>query len=265
MSSNSIQGAIPMPMIQRRLPAKLPAVLLAAGKGTRLAPLTHTVPKCLVPIAGRPLLDYWLETCLESGMNPVIVNTHHLERAVTDYLARSPWRDQVVLSHEDHLLGTGGTLLAQRRVLEHGPFFVAHADNLSIFQMVDFFAAHMCRPEDCLLTMMLFSTPTPQSCGIVVVDEFGVVVGFHEKSSQVYGNLANGAVYIMEPEVFSLLEHCDHEQPDISLDLIPQCMGRIATFYNKKYHRDIGTPESYAAAQHEIRKCFGKSIHCGKR
>ena len=229
----------------------MPAVLLAAGAGTRLAPLTSTTPKCLVPIAGRPLLDYWLEMCVAGGMDPIIVNTHHLADVVAEHVRRSPWQKHVVLSHEDNLLGTGGTLLAHRSVLRDGPFFVAHADNCSIFSMRDFLGAHRQRPAHCWLTMMLFRTPTPQSCGIVVIGKDGVVHEFHEKVAHPPSNLANGAVFVMQPEVLALLDQCAAVQPDISVDLLPRCLGHIATWENTRYHRDIGTPESYAAAQTE--------------
>jgi mannose-1-phosphate guanylyltransferase len=230
----------------------MPVVLLAAGMGTRLKPLTDHMPKCLVPIHGRPLLAYWLELCAREHCAPILVNTHHLEDAVIDFVRRSPWKERVLLVHEDRLLGTGGTLLALRGRLESGAFMVAHADNLSFFPMSGFLAAHASRPRECLLTMMLFRTPAPHACGIVRTDARGVVTDFYEKQARPPGDMANGAVYIMQPEVFPLLEACGKEQPDISLDLIPQCLGRTATFFNADYHRDIGTLESYAMAQRDM-------------
>lgn len=230
----------------------IPALLLAAGKGTRLAPLTDGIPKCLAPINGRPLLDFWLERCVTAEMAPIIINTHYLAESVVAFVQRSPWRDKVILTYEQELLGTGGTLSAHAHLLQNGPFFVAHADNLSFFTTDEFLQAHMARPTYCLLTMMLFRTPTPHSCGIVTTDSQGVVTEFHEKPANPPGDLANGAVYIMQPDVFSLLKKCRTMRPDISIDLLPQCIGRMATYLNKDYHRDIGTMESYAAAQHDM-------------
>ena len=100
--------------------------------------------------------------------------------------------------------------------------------------------------------MMTFRTPTPQSCGIVELDAKGIVTAFHEKVCSPPGNLANGAVYIMDPEVLDAIDACGVEQPDISVHVIPQFIGRIFTFLNTVYHRDIGTPESYAQAQVEF-------------
>ncbi len=86
------------------------ALLLAAGLGMRLRPLTDTVPKCLVPIRGKPLLGYWLELFLGGGVERVLVNTHHLPETVRHFVAESPWRERIALVHEDRLLGTGGPL-----------------------------------------------------------------------------------------------------------------------------------------------------------
>ena len=84
------------------------ALLLAAGLGTRLRPITDHVPKCLVPIHGKPLLGYWLDMLLPNGVERVLVNTHYLPQAVQAFVAESAWRDSIEMVHEDELLGTGG-------------------------------------------------------------------------------------------------------------------------------------------------------------
>lgn len=223
-----------------------PAVLLAAGEGTRLRPITEKIPKCMVPIGGQPLIGLWLKKCRMAGFSPVIVNTHYLAGQAADCVASLD--PEASISHEDKLLGTGGTLLAHKDILRNGTFFVAHADNLSFFRMDEFIAAHKSRPEGCLMTMLLFRTPTPETCGIVEIDQAGVAQKFHEKVPGIKSNLANGAVYLMEPEVLSILESCANPNPDISLDLIPLCLGRVFTFDKVDYHLDIGTPESYKKA-----------------
>lgn len=235
----------------------IPVVLLAAGLGSRLAPITDTVPKCLVPVNGKPLLGYWFDLLGAAGLGPFIVNTHHHADAVRRYVAGSPWRERVVLAHEETLRGTGGTLLANRLRLERGAFMVVHADNLSRFSVEAFLTAHAGRPAECIATMMLFRTPTPQSCGIVDLDSRGVVVGFHEKVDDPPRNLANAAVYVMEPEALGMLESFVGETPDLSRDFVPRCLRRMFTWLNDDYHRDIGTPESYAAALTEYR-CNGE-------
>ena len=160
----------------------MPILLLAAGKGTRLAPLTETRPKCLVPIMGKPLLDYWLDQCLHEKMHPVIVNTHHLAEQVQVHVRERYRQQDVVLVHERELLGTGGTVLANRHHFERNAFMVVHADNLSVFDMKAFIRAHTQRPAGCIITMMVFRTPTPESCGIVELDTQGRVKAFYEKA-----------------------------------------------------------------------------------
>src|SRR5436305_13696014 len=157
------------------------ALLLAAGFGTRLRPLTDTVPKCLVPIHGKPLLEYWLDLLLAREIERVLVNTHYLPDAVQNFAARSAWRDRITLVQEDVILGTGGTVLRNRGFFGKAPFIVAHADNLSSFDVSAFLARHASRPCSVAITMMTFETDAPQTCGIVEEDSRGIVVAYHEK------------------------------------------------------------------------------------
>src|SRR5450631_4412409 len=111
------------------------ALLLAAGLGSRLLPLTATTPKCLVTIDGRPLLEYWLELLFDAGIERVLINTHWLAGQVHDYVNASRWAASIDLVHEAALLGTGGTVLANRSWFQEQPFLLAHADNLTDFDV----------------------------------------------------------------------------------------------------------------------------------
>jgi len=227
-------------------------VLLAAGLGRRLRPLTNTVPKCLVPIRGKPLLGYWLELLLGGGIERVLVNTHHLPETVRHFVAESPWHERVTLVHEEHLLGTGGTVLKNRVFFQGQAFLVAHADNLTRFDVQAFIRRHERRPAGTLITMMTFRTDAPQTCGIVEEDGRGVVTAFHEKVPNPLGDRANAAVYIFEPEVVDFLEGLGKEVIDLSTEVISAFLGRIYTFLNSDYHRDIGTSESLQQAEMEF-------------
>lgn len=229
------------------------ALLLAGGLGTRLRPLTDHVPKCLVPIHGKPLLAYWLDLLFGSEIEAALVNTHYLPDPVRAFVATSPWRDRITLVHEDVLLGTGGTVLRNRDFFGDGAFMVAHADNLTRFDPAAFIARHCARPAGCDITMMTFETDDPRSCGIVEEDERGVVQAFHEKVANPPGNHANAAVYIFEPTVIGFLAGLGKEVIDLSTEVIPHYLGRMATFHNTGYHRDIGSPESLARAEREFR------------
>jgi mannose-1-phosphate guanylyltransferase len=229
----------------------LKALLLAAGLGTRLRPLTDTIPKCLVAIHGRPLLGYWLSLLTEAGVSPLLVNLHYFPEQVRAYVAGSNYNNQVSLVFEDDLYGTAGTLLRNKEFFGDEPLMLVHADNLSRFDVAAFIDAHQKRPAGCEITMMTFQTPTPQSCGIVELDDRGVVRAFHEKEPNPPGNLANGAVYILEPSLFAFLQGLHKEVIDFSTEVLPSYIGRIFTFHNSDYHRDIGTIESYETAIQE--------------
>lgn len=228
------------------------ALLLAAGLGTRLRPLTNTVPKCLIPVLGRPLLDYWLELLLKGGIESVLVNTHHLENKVREFVGGSAWRGRVKLVHEDALLGTGGTVLRNRRFFGRSAFMVVHADNLSVFDLGAFIARHAARPRGIALTMMTFDTDAPESSGIVVQDPEGLICEMHEKVANRPGTRANAAVYILEPEVVDFIASLGKPIVDLSTEVLPHFMGRIYGFHNADYHRDIGSAESLRKAEAEF-------------
>lgn len=227
------------------------ALLLAAGLGTRLRPLTDRVPKCLVPIRGKPLLGYWLDLLLPAGIEKVLVNTHYLPDTVKRFVAESPWRDRIVLAHEEQLLGTGGTVLANRDFFADQAGLVAHADNLTRFDVGAFLRRHARRPAEALITMMTFQTDMPRASGIVEEDELGIVTAFHEKVADPPGDRANAAVYIFEPEVVEFMQRLGKPVVDLSTEVVPAFVGRICTFFNPGYHRDIGTPESLRKAELE--------------
>jgi mannose-1-phosphate guanylyltransferase len=230
------------------------ALLLAAGLGTRLRPLTDRTPKCLVPILGKPLLQYWLDLLLGGGIPEVLVNTHYLPGQVEAFLEQSPWRHRARMAYEPELLGTGGTILANRAFFGRDPFLVIHADNLSRFSLAAFLGAHAARPRAALLTMMTFDTDVPRSCGIVETDAEGLIVRYHEKVQDLpesCGRRANAAVYIFEPEVLDLIASFGRNFVDLSTEVLPRLLGRMATFHNDDYHRDIGTPEGLRLAEAE--------------
>jgi mannose-1-phosphate guanylyltransferase len=224
------------------------ALLLAAGMGLRLLPITATRAKCMVEINGRPLLDYWLELLFEAGIERALVNTHWLPDQVTTFVRASRWADRIDLVHEEDLLGTGGTVLANRQWFREEPFIVAHADNLTDFDVRRFVEAHRARPAGHAITMLGFRTDTPRSCGILELNGRGTVITFHEKVDDPPGNLANGAVYIFEPEVVDAIAAVGRPVVDLSTEIIPRFIGRILCVETSGYHRDIGTPESLRRA-----------------
>lgn len=230
------------------------ALLLAAGLGTRLKPLTDHIPKCLIEIGGKPLLEHWITMLYNGGVYPLLVNLHHNSDKVTNLINNSPYKEFVTTVYEDKLLGTGGTLLKNKHFFANElteSLMLVHADNLSIFNVQAFVNSHLNRPAGCEITMMTFKSPTPHTCGIIEEDERGCVQAFHEKVANPPGDMANGAVYLVEPSIFDFLASLNKEFIDFSTEVIPHYLGRIYAFHNDMFHRDIGTIESYEAACRE--------------
>jgi len=224
-------------------------LLLAAGCGTRLQPYTNNWPKCLMPIAGKPLLEYWLDTSRQLGSATVLVNTHYLADKVHSFLDRPVYKQWVESVNEPDLKGTAGTLRAHFQALRGTTILMVHADNFCQCDFSAFLYFHQTsRPKHCPITMMTFHTQNPATCGIVELDRDEVVIGFHEKVKNPPGNLANGAVYLLEPEVLEWI--CDRpEVTDFSTQVLPHFLGRIVSWLNKGTHIDIGCIEALREAQ----------------
>ena len=221
------------------------AVLLAAGLGTRLRPLTDTIPKCLVPIKGKPLLDIWCDSLLKVGVSQILVNLHYKHQVVEEHIAKAAYRDQVESVFEPELLGTAGTLIANRNFFNSQDGILLHADNYSEANLGQLIKFHNQRPAKCLMTMLAFRTDTPQTCGILEVDDQNVLQNMHEKSLQDHGNLANGALYILSSELIASLT----TESDFSTQVISKLYDQIYVVETNEIYLDIGTPESYALAQ----------------
>ncbi|MDQ5985807.1 MAG: nucleotidyltransferase family protein [Syntrophus sp. SKADARSKE-3] len=221
------------------------AILLAGGFGTRLQPITNTIPKCLLPINGIPLLEIWLNNLTCAGVGPFLINTHYLAEQVEQHFLTSPHRRNVKLVYEPELLGTAGTLFANIDFFQDEDGFLIHADNYALCDWRLFIKAHLERPAGCLMTMLTFNTDNPSSCGIVELNEQGVLMRFHEKIANPPGNRANGAVYILSKDFIRDIRSYAGKINDISTQLIGKYLGKIYTYHTNEAHIDIGTPETY--------------------
>ena len=226
------------------------ALLLAAGFGTRLKPLTLTTPKCLVPIGGQPLLERWLQSLEACGCSDALVNTHYLADQVDAFLEERPKGTMHVQSvYEPELLGTAGTLLANQSFFEGSTGLLIHADNATDFNLKELIQAHQQRPKSCLLTMLTFETDKPQSCGIVEIDNQGIVQAFHEKVDNPPGNRANGAVYAFNRDFLEATNAAKPKPGDFSIDILPSVVGKIFTCEATGRFIDIGSPEALKKAR----------------
>ncbi len=235
------------------------ALILAAGYGTRLKPLTQLIPKCLAPVRGVPLLGIWLDQLISAGVEHIVVNLHYKDQLVRDYVASTPFRDRVTLVYEDTLSGTAGTLINNRHLFSND-VMVIHGDNLCHFNLRDFIAAHYKRPVGTVMTMMTFTTDQPENCGIVALDRAGVVQGFHEKVANPPGDLANGAVYLISQELLDSISNYPDNTTDLSTQVLPHLLGKIFTWHNKDYHRDIGSWPSLLRAQKDYNYLVKKEL-----
>ena len=224
------------------------AILLAAGFGTRLRPLTNTTPKCLVKIKNKPLLQIWLERLNDAGINNFLINTHYLSNNVKNFIKTSSFYSNCLIVYEKNLLVTEGNLLSNIKYSENQDLILVHADNYCLADFNEFIIKHKQRPKNCLMTMMTFRTDTPKSCGIVEIDEQKIVIGFHEKVDNPPSNLANGAVYILSTDFLKILKEKFPDASDFSTEVLHHFLNKIYTYETKNIFIDIGTIESYNKA-----------------
>ncbi|MCW2930535.1 MAG: manB [Actinomycetia bacterium] len=224
------------------------AFLLAAGIGSRLRPITDTTPKCMVPIAGKPMLDIWLDAFDQAGVDEVLINLHHLAGIVRDHLAARTGAARIRTVFEPALLGSAGTLAANRAWVGDDEFFLAcNADNLTDFDLRSLIKAH--GHGGAAATLGVFRSANPSAGGVVETDADGVIRSFQEKPEHPVSDLVNAGLYAFSA---SVLDEIKGDPPqDIGYHLLPQLVGRARVVLVDGYFRDIGTPDSYRHAQEE--------------
>lgn len=230
-------------------PAK--ALLLAGGLGTRLRPLTLTVPKCLIPISGKPLLDYWIEELDSAGVKNARINTHYLAERVRNKIKTINQSGILSIeeSYEPELLGSAGTIRNNRDLADDAEdILIIYSDNLSSINLASFLVYH--RSHQAPLTMLLFHAPNPAACGIAELDGENTIIDFIEKPELPVGDLANAGLYAVTAEAY--LEIADMAGFDIGFDILPKFIGRMKGYILDGYHRDIGTIESLRQAENDI-------------
>jgi D,D-heptose 1,7-bisphosphate phosphatase len=225
-------------------------MILAAGLGTRLRPLTDTVPKCLVTIGGRPLLGYWVDRLSEAGVRKARVNTHAHAEQVRAYIDRhnADGRLHLAESFEPELLGSAGTIAANADLAEGAAeIIIVYADNFSDVDLQQLLAFHRAHGDP--LTMLLFRAPDPRACGIAELDEAGRVVSFVEKPREPRSNLANAGVYVVSADAYR--EMAAMRAFDLGFEVLPRFVGRMRGWTWDGYHLDIGTHEALEKARRD--------------
>jgi mannose-1-phosphate guanylyltransferase len=232
----------------------LKAFLLAGSNATRLRPLTDSIPKCLVPIRGRPLLDIWLDLCARSGITEILINLHAHSQPIEQHLQRSGSPVNVRLVHEDQLLGSAGTIAANRAwVGSDSAFWILYSDvltNANLRRMTEFHSRH-----GSIATVGLYQVPDPSRCGVAITDEHGVIVDFEEKPETPWSNWAFSGLMVAGPRIFELIP--TSAPADIGFHVLPRLVqdGGLSDCGLLARHRD--SPQLPKGADHAARRRLG--------
>ena len=222
------------------------AFILAAGNGTRLRPLTDSLPKCLLPIQGVPLLEIWLNNCKAAGITEVLVNAHAHAEIVKEFAARQKSGVNANVAEEPQLLGSAGTLAENHSfVAGEKEFFVLYGDVLTNVDLPRMLAFH--RQKNLPATLGIYRVPDPTRCGVVTVDQSAVIQQFVEKPAHPASNWAFSGVMIAGQGLFESIP--DHRPLDIGFDVLPRMTGKMAAYAISEYLLDIGTLANYQTAQ----------------
>jgi len=226
------------------------AVIMAGGEGTRLRPITCTMPKPMVPLLNKPVMDYCIELITAAGIEDVTATLHYLPRVIMEHCG-SGERYGVKLSYslEDTPLGTAGSV---RKAVGkcQDTALVMSGDAMTDLDIRLAFKAH--RARGAKATIVLKRVEAPMEYGVALTSEDGRIYRFLEKPSlsEVFSDLANTGIYILEPEVVNMIPQ--GRKYDFSKDLFPLLLARDIPIYGyvtDKYWCDIGDIGQYRAAQ----------------
>jgi len=239
----------------------LKAFLLVAGRGERLKPLTDATPKCLLPIHGKPLLQIWLENLAHYEIDEVLINTYWLPAQVQNFVeswSRRHKKPQIALYHESVLLGSAGTLLANRQWAGRGPFFIIYGDNLTRFDLQKMLVFHGNHRQP--LTIRIYRGADPKRAGIVCLDDNDIVIDFEEKPLHPKSDVGAGGIYIADNRIFDYYPEQKgnrrREALDLSYDVLPRMVGKMKAYDSGEFSMDIGTPDSLAEARRRWLEVF---------
>ncbi|NLE76615.1 MAG: nucleotidyltransferase family protein [Chloroflexi bacterium] len=227
------------------------AVVLAAGEGTRLRPLTLQRPKPMLPIGGTPLLEHTLRWLHNHGVDEVALNLHHLPQMVMDHFGDGRrWDLRLRYSVEEELLGTAGALTRFPDFFDDEPFFLVYGDLLTAVDLGEMRRFH--GERGAAATVALYRVPNPTECGLVDLDEQGRIRRFVEKPPphEVFTDLANAGIYVLEPRLVQSLE--PGQFCDFGRHVFPRLLaaGELLLGYPiHNYLLDMGTLAKYQQAQ----------------
>lgn len=226
-------------------------MILAAGQGIRLRPLTLTLPKVLLPVGGVPVIEHILLWLKRHGIAEVAVNLYHLGAKIIDLLGDgSRFGVKITYSSEETLLGTAGGVKKMEHFFD-GTFVVVCGDVVTDFDLSAMLQFH--REKRAMATLALVEVSNPWEVGIAEINESGKLISFVEKPPRGVepGNLGNGGIYVLEKEI---LNHIASEGfCDFAYEILPKIIKLGLSVYGYRLNRDdylfdTGTPEKYDQA-----------------
>ena len=223
------------------------AVILSAGMGTRLGELTRNLPKVMVPIAGKPMLEHHIEWLKSFGVREFCLNLHYLADVISDYFEDgSRWGVEIRYHREERLLGTAGALHGFRPFLDE-TFLVQYGDVFSRLDLARLAAFH--RERKAAATLVVHPSSHPHDSDIIeLADEARIRHIHHKPGDDRFGVLGNAGAYLLEPTVLDHLAPQPREE-DFCRDLFPRMVAaneRLCGYDTEDLLLDVGTPERLA-------------------
>lgn len=236
------------------------AMIFAAGLGHRLQPLTETIPKALVPVAGRPMIDYPLLLLRRYGVREIIINLHHLGDRIEAYLGDgAKFGLKIGYSKERELLDTGGGLLKAKPFLSEGPFIVINTDVLIDLPLAEVIAFH--EEKKSTATLVLRADELADQFGSMEIDSDGRIDRFlHAKrpsASAIAGpKLMFTGVQILNPRVFDYMPTDEGVQKfSTTQDIYPRMLVEEEPLYGFRFEgfwQDLGTADRIKKAEESL-------------
>jgi len=220
---------------------------MAAGLGTRLRPLTYEVPKPMVPVANRPVIEQILRLLAKQGFDQVISNLHWFPDTITDQLGDgTDLGVDLTFSFEEELLGTAGGVRNVREYFGDESFAVLAGDALTDVDLAGVMATH--EANDGVATLVVKRVDNTREYGVVVTGPDNRVEGFQEKPepAEALSDRANCMIYALSPEIFDYFP--DQPVVDFALDVFPALLAGDVPFYvheTDSYWNDVGSPPEY--------------------
>jgi mannose-1-phosphate guanylyltransferase len=225
--------------------------LLAAGRGTRLRELTAHTAKPALPVAGLPMLAYSMNLFFQAGVRRLAVNTHHCPKTITDILDRidQPW--ELMVSHEDVLLDTGGGIKRCEAFLKEAPVIIANGDVVCDVDIRSVVAFH--RDRQAALTLVAVSYLDANTLAPVAIDSDNYITDINRTfSNKSTGDHLYAGIAIFEPQMFQYLKAISSSVVYTGYTGLIGAGERVCAYVHEGRWYDCGTPESYAEVNVEI-------------